>query len=252
MSDERPAAPEARPPQAPTRAIQFLAAFNAVEAFLRETLGAKKSDSFKWMVTEATKQGILNRDQADDLKEYAELRNAISHSEYRDFRPIAEPLQETVDDIEALRDSLLKPTLALQVVGQDGKVITFAPKDLIQDALKAIRETGHAQFPIYESGTCVGLLTTNAIARWVAAELAHSDTLAPTTIEAALELSGRHDQAVFLPRTATAAAAVDALSTPFESGALPRLAIITEHGRPDQRPIAVLGATDIPALTEAI
>lgn len=252
MSGERPATHEATPTKAPTRAIQFLAAFNDVEAFLRETLGAKKSDSFRWMVTQAAKQGILSRDQADDLKEYAELRNAISHSEYRDFRPIAEPLQETVDDIQALRDSLLQPTLALQVIGQDGKVVTFAPKDLIQDALRAIRETGHTQFPIYDAGTCVGLLTTNAIARWVAAGLAHTDTIAPTTIEAALELSGRHDRAVFLPRTATAASAVDALSTPFESGALPRLAIITENGRPDQRPIAVLGATDIPALTEAM
>ncbi|WP_066525147.1 CBS domain-containing protein [Corynebacterium bouchesdurhonense] len=232
----------------PTRAVEFLAAFNTIEAFLREQLGAKKSDSFKWMTTQAAHRGILSREQADDLKEYAELRNAISHSEYRDFKPIAEPLRETVDNIAHLRDSLLRPTLALEVVGQGGKVVTFSPDDRVRDALAAIRETGHTQFPIYEGGACVGLLTANSIVRWVA----EGDTVGTTTIDAALELSGRHDQAVFLPRTATAAAAVDALSTPFESGARPRLVIITEHGRADQRPIAVLGPTDIPALTQAI
>lgn len=235
----------------PGRAVRFLAAFNEIEGFLREELDAKKSDSFKWMATQAAKRSIITRDQADDLKEYAELRNAISHGEYRDFRPIAEPLQETVDEIEALRDSLLCPVLALDVAGQGDKVVIFGPGDQIQDALRAIRETGHTQFPIYDGGKCVGLLTTNAIARWVAAELGHGETIPPTTIDAALELSGRHDQAVFLPRTATTAAAIDALSTPFDTGALPRLAIITEHGRPDQRPIAVLGATDLPALAQA-
>lgn len=237
---------------APTRAVEFLAAFNSIEAFLREQLDAKKSDSFKWMTTEAASRGILNREQADDLKEYAELRNAISHSEYRDFKPIAEPLQETVDDISRLRDSLLRPTLALQVVGHGGKVVTFSPNDRVRDALAAIRETGHTQFPIYEGGSCVGLLTANTIARWVAEELARGDTVGTTTIDSALGLSGRHDQAVFLPRTATAAAAVDALSAPFASGARPRIAIITEHGRADQRPIAVIGPTDIPELTQAI
>lgn len=234
----------------PTRAVEFIAAFNDIEGFLREALDAKKSDSFKWMCTQGAKRGVLTRDQADDLKEYAELRNAISHGEYRDFKPIAEPLPETVADIARLRDALLEPTTALQVVGQQQKVVTFTPEDAIRDALQAIRETGHTQFPIYDGGTCVGLLTTNAIARWVAAELATKDSIDSTTISEALKLSGQHDQPVFLPRDATAAQAVDALTTPLDSGALPRLAIITEHGNPNQRPIAVVGATDIPALAE--
>ena len=64
--------------------------------------------------------------------------------------------------------------------------------------------------------------------------------------------SGKLDQPIFLPRTVTAAAAVEALSTPLPSGAVPRLAIITEHGKSTQKPISVLGATDIPALTQAM
>lgn len=233
----------------PSRAVEFLASFNEIEGFLRDALGAKKTDSFKWMCTQAAKSGVLTREQADDLKEYAELRNAISHGEYRDFKPIAEPLAETVADIKRIRDSLISPTTALQVVGQNQRVVTFTPDDTIGEALRALTDTGHTQFPIYVGGECVGLLTANAIARWVAAELRNGEVAESTTIREALKLSGQHDQAVFLSRTAPAAAAVEALTTPLASGALPRLAIITEHGHKDQRPIAVVGATDIPALS---
>ena len=163
---------------APNRAVPFLAAFNAIEGFLRDALGAKKSDSFAWMARLAAKRGVLTHDQAETLQEYAELRNAISHGEY-------------------------------------------------------------------------GLLTTNAIARWVAAELDADRTLPAASVAEVLEHSGKLDEPVFLPRTVTAAMAMEALSTPLPSGAVPRLAIVTEHGKPTEKPISVLGATDIPALSQA-
>ncbi|OEY23898.1 hypothetical protein A0K93_02535 [Corynebacterium sp. BCW_4722] len=232
------------------RAVPFLAAFNAIEAFLRSELDAKRSDGFSWMARTAAKKGIITREQSDTLQEFADLRNAISHGEYEDLRPIAEPLPETVAEIEQLRDTLIRPALAADVVAQQ-RVITFTPDEDIHVALATIFETGLAQFPIYDGGECVGLLTTNAIARWVAAELGDDDRIHPATIGEVLEHSGRLDQPVFLPRTVTAAAAVEALTTPLESGAMPRLAIITEHGKPTQKPFSVLGATDIPALASA-
>lgn len=232
------------------RAVPFLAAFNSIEKFLRTELDAKKSDSFSWMARLAAKQGILTLEQSETLQEFAELRNAISHGEYEDLRPIAEPLPETVAEIERLRDALLAPTGALEVI-EHQRVITFSPGDDIHEPLQIIASTGIAQFPIYDGGECVGLLTTNAIARWVAEELRDDDTIAGGTVADVLSHSGKLDQPIFLPRAVTAAAAVEALSTPLLSGAVPRLAIITEHGKPTQKSISVLGATDIPALAQA-
>lgn len=100
------------------RAVPFLAAFNAIERFLRDALGAKKSDSFSWLARLAARQGVLTLQQSETLQEFAELRNAISHGVYEDLRPIAEPLPETVAQIERLRDTLLAPTAALAVGGQ--------------------------------------------------------------------------------------------------------------------------------------
>ena len=233
----------------PNRAVPFLAAFNSIEKFLRTELDAKRSDSFSWMARLAAKKGIVALDQSETLQEFADLRNAISHGEYDNLRPIAEPLPETVAEIERIRDSLLAPTLALEVV-EHQRVVTFSPDADIHEPLGIIASEGLTQFPVYEGGECVGLLTTNAIARWLAAELREDDTIAAGTVADVIEHSGKLDQPIFLPRNVTAAAAVEALSTPLESGAVPRLAIITEHGKPTQKPISVLGATDIPALAQ--
>ena len=232
------------------RATSFLAAFNDIEAFLRDTLNAKKSDGFSWMVNLAAKKGLVSREYAADLKEFAELRNAISHGEYRNFKPIAEPLPETIATIERIRDVLLRPALALSVLGAQ-QVVTFAPDDDIHSPLTTLRESKISQFPIYDGTKYVGLLTTNAIARWVAADVGADGRLDAKTVAEALRYSESQDQAVFLPRTATAVAVLNALTTPLADGTLPRAAIITEAGRDTQRPLAVATASDIPNLMEA-
>ena len=130
-------------------------------------------------------------------------------------------------------------------------MVTFAPDDDIHSPLTTLRESKISQFPIYDGTKYVGLLTTNAIARWVAADVGADDRLDAKTVAEALHYSESQDQAVFLPRTATAVAVLNALTTPLADGTLPRAAIITEAGRDTQRPLAVATASDIPNLMEA-
>lgn len=232
------------------RAVPFLAAFNDIEAFLRTELGAKKSDSFNWMVSKAEKKNVVTPAQANDLKEFASLRNAISHGEYQDFRPIAEPLPETVDEIEKIRDQLLDPPLAMSVLGPQD-VVTFAPEDDIHEPLKVIRETGISQFPVYDGRQCIGVLTTNTIARWLAADLASDDTISAKPVSEILAHNESKDHAIFMPREATANDVIQALTSPGNERTLPRLVIITEHGNPNQQPLCVVTASNLPALFDA-
>lgn len=234
------------------RAIPFLAAFNDIEAYLRELLNARRSDNFRWMVDLAVRKHMLSDEHAVELKEFAELRNAITHGLYtEDMRPIAEPLPETVTEIERIRDLLRNPPTALGVLGHH-EVRTLTPGDDIRDALRIIRRTKISQFPIYEDGRCVGLLTTNTIARWVAADLNDNDHLDARSVAEVLDWAEENDRAVFLPRDVSAQEALDALTTPRRDGSLPRAGIITEHGHRDQRPIRVIGGSDIAELLDAV
>lgn len=233
------------------RAIPFLAAFNEIEQFLRQELDAKKSDGFSWMVRLAQRKHLVRDGHAEALQAFADLRNAISHGTYRNHRPIAEPLPETVGEITRIRDLLLDPPLALSVLGPH-RVRSFAPDDDVREALQIIRTTRISQFPVYESGVFQALLTTNTIARWVAADLDDNDHLDGRTVREVLEFAEDNDFAVFLPRTATAQEVVDELTMPARDGSLPRAVLLTEHGRMDQQPLRVVGGSDMAALLEAL
>lgn len=233
------------------RAIPFLSAFNEIEKYLRQELGAKKSDGFSWMVRLAHRKHLLRDSHSEALQAFADLRNAISHGTYRDNRPIAEPLPEAVAEIEKIRDLLLDPPLALSVLGPH-KVHSFSPADDIRDALQILRVTEISQFPIYAEGWFVDLLTTNTIARWVAADLDDNDHLDARTIAEVLSYAERNDRASFLPRTATAQEVIDVLTSPPRNSALPRAVLLTEHGRTDQMPLRVIGGSDVAALLDIV
>lgn len=237
--------------QPSNRAIPFLAAFNEIEQFLRQELAAKKSDGFSWMVRLAQRKHLIREDHSEALQAFADLRNAISHGTYRENRPIAEPLPETVEEISRIRDLLLDPPLALSILGPHA-VRSFAPGDDIREALAIIRTTRISQFPVYEDGIFRALLTTNTIARWVAADLDDNDHLDARKVQEVLEYAEDNDFAVFLPRTATAQEVVDELTTPARDGSLPRAALLTEHGRTNQKALRVVGGSDVAALLEAI
>lgn len=238
--------------ESPHRATAFLAAFNAIEQRLRSELRGKDSDGATWLIREGGRRHLLSPADADDLHDYAQLRNAISHGEYtRDLRPIAEPLPETVAHIEAIRDRLLDPPTALGVLGSQ-QVRTVAPADDIHLALGIIRDTDISQLPVYDGRRYVGLLTTNTIARWVASDLGDNDRLDARTVNEVLEFAESRDTAVFLPRNAYAQTTLDALTVPGPAGRLPMLAILTEHGKDSEAPIRVVGLSDLRALIAAV
>lgn len=232
-------------------AVEFLTAFNQIEQYLRQQLNARNSDSFKAMVSWAERDHLINSSQHTALDAFSDLRNAISHGNYRDGRAIADPRPDVIAEIQHLRDLLLDPPTALAVLGHH-EVRTVAPGDDVRDMLAVIRKTAISQLPIYDEGRCIGMVTTKTIARWVAADLGDNDRLDAVTVADVLKWAEDEDRALFLPRGVGAQEAIDALTTPTKKGAMPRAAIITEHGRKDQRPIRIIGGRDIAVLMEAV
>lgn len=231
----------------PDLAVSFLAAFNDIEAHLRIQLRAKRSDSFRWMVRIAEKQHLISKEHAETLDAFAELRNAISHGQYNDLRPIAEPRPDTVEAIEKIRSLLLNPPIALDVLPEQ-KVQSFRLNDPINKALDIVRTTEISQFPIYDGSEYVALLTTNTIARWVASDLHDNAQLDARSIKEVLDYAESSDTAVFLPRTSTAQEIIDIMTGPK----LPWSVILTEHGKQHQKPLRVVTGRDMRALLELL
>lgn len=162
-------------------ARSFLAAFNSIEQHLRSTLKARNSDGFSWMVRLANQKRLLTDAHCRDLLQFAELRNAIVHGELFDGQPIAEPHPQIIQRIEAIRDALVSPALAIEILGPK-PVEILRPDSSITRALSLIRDTTISQFPVYRGERFVGLLTTNTVARWVANNLDDNGHLDAATV----------------------------------------------------------------------
>jgi CBS domain-containing protein len=231
--------------------VRFLAAFNAIEGHFRRVLAADERADFGWMAQEYAAKNHLPREYRDALSAFGRLRNAISHGRYYGGRPIAEPVPEVVDQIELLRDKIMAPPAALSVLGTM-EVCTAGLDELISVALEYIRRFDYSQLPVYDEGKYVGILTTNAIARWLASQIAASGGLAEVEqVRRVLEFSEPHEHALHVPRTITVAAAIHELSSGGQAGRPAAALIITQSGKITEKPLAVVVSDDLPALMAA-
>ena len=229
----------------------FFGAFNDIEQHLRSRLQAKNSDAFWWLVDRAFDKHMLNKRQAEMLKDYAKLRNAIAHGRYFDGEPIAQPHPQVVDNMVAIARVLTDPPTALEVVGRH-TVTTLAPEDDVYAALQVIAKHGFSQIPIYDNGTFVQLLSPNVIARWIAADLDDNHVLDAASITEILKFGQPADEAAILPTDATAQEVIDILTEVPRKGRQVHAVIITEHGQPTEKPIRILTHGDLAALMDAV
>ena len=167
------AEPGTRPEQKKRpRSDRFLVAFARAEEALETLLGTGSGNSFRWLVRQAGKRDPLVRSVEDDLLELSELRNAIVHDRGGGY-VVAEPHEETVTRLEKIVDLIVEPPRIDEVMSRP--VVTCGPDDPVAEAAEKMVDRGISHLPVYDDAdTFMGLLTANAIARWVAVRMAGS------------------------------------------------------------------------------
>jgi len=186
------------------------------------------------------------------LSAFGRLRNAISHERYRHGRPIAEPVLEIVEQIEQLRGLILDPPTALSVVGFM-EVCTADLDESINIVLEYVQRFDYSQIPVYDQGRYFSILTTNAVARWLAGQLVSNGGIAEAEpVRRILEFAEPHERALHVPRTITAAAAINQLSSGGRTGRPVAALIITQSGKVTEKALAIVVSHALPALMAAL
>jgi CBS domain-containing protein len=166
--------------------------------------------------------------------------------------PIADPDPDLVDQIERLRELYLTPPTALSTLGRR-EVCSVRPDQPVSAALEYVRLFDYSQLPVYDGGGYVGILTTNTVARWLAAQLAETEGLAEAeSIGHVLASAEQHERARHVPRTITAANAIHQLSRGGHAGKPLTALIITNSAKTTEKPLAVAVDDDLPALVAAL
>jgi predicted transcriptional regulator len=234
------------------RGTKFMTAFNDIEDFLRVALAAERHVGFSKLARRYAAREKLPSSQLDALLAFAVLRNSISHSRYYDGDPIADPVPAVVDQIERLRDQLKAPPTALEILGVMD-VCLARPAEPISCVLDHVRRFNYSQLPVYDADRYVGILTTNAIARWLGRQMiANHGHAEDAPVSQALEFTELQERASLVPRHTTAAEAIDRLRYGGQDGMPLTALIISDDGQETDKPLAVVAAWDIPTLTAAL
>ncbi len=228
----------------------FLAIFSAIESWLRQQVDADRSASFYQLVDRVATRNRAVARYRDDLKEFADLRNAIVH-ERSDGHVIAEPNERALADFERIRGALLNPPAVIPQFQISVKSRTTT--DSVGDAVTDMRNGSFSQLPILSDGNVVALLTAETVVRWLASEV-HNELVSPweTKIQLVLPHTEDADHYCFLSRRATL---LDALSKFEDFAARGKdldAILISQDGKPEQQLLGILTIYDLPAILEAL
>ena len=142
----------------------FLTTFTRIEKELKALL--KKEVGFSRSVKILRRRNPIVKRYAEDLLEYAELRNAIVHNKINTNYAIAEPHDTVIDSMKTVEKELIQPRKVFPLFASD--VHTFEVNDRISDLLQVINEKGFTKFPIYEGNKFRGLISQKGITNWLA------------------------------------------------------------------------------------
>lgn len=151
------------------QAKTFLISFNRIEKWMKEELGNPRNMGFSQMVRHLSKREDLPvKKYEDDLLQISQLRNAIVHEQVGEDFIIAEPNQWIVYRITLIESEMMRPELVLPRFKKH--VTGFEQTMPLLELLQIVATKRYSQFPLYDHGRFIGLITLRGIGYWFAKE----------------------------------------------------------------------------------
>jgi len=119
--------------------------------------------------------------------------------------------------------------------------------------VKKMRDGVFSQLPMYDKDNCLGLLTAETIARWLASMLAGGIGLVEERpVSEVIQHQEAPNNHTFLSRASLVADGLTAFAKAQRQGKRLEAILITENGRSTETPLGIVTIHDIPKLNEAI
>jgi len=233
-----------------TNSAKFLDAFADIEKHLRKIAGADRQTAFYQLVEAAGMRSSNVRRYKDDLKEYADLRNAIVH-ERSDGRAIAEPHERVVTELQRLTAVITNPPQVLPMFQK--KVHTVDADDRLSEALDFFFPKNFSQVPVMSGGKLIGLLTTNTVSRWLAAAVSRELVdLTEHSVRDALKHTEHDGNWRVVSRTTVLADVVDAFDVTEDAGKRLDAILVTHSGTTSEVLIGIITIHDMPKVLRGL
>ncbi len=221
-------------------------AFCQLEDELRRITGAGGHESFSYLLDHVCRSNTAFNHYKDDLKEYAELRNAIVHKRLGD-RPIAEPHPEAVERIEKIARMVIQAPKLQDFFHKHVEICS--PQDSLKHVLDLLRKGHFNQIPVYNARKLVALLTTDCIALWLADSFANSDYIDPgARVKELLQFGSNSDDFAVLKSESSIFDAIASFDNSYKHGKHLKAIIITRAGNSNEFPLGIITTLEVPKL----
>jgi len=229
------------------RTQQFLNRFNELEQFLRDETNSKREVPFGGLIGRSATKNAAVRPYERDLREFADLRNAIVHEHPRGH-VIADITQEALDEFNAMVDRIMEPERVYPLFQTN--ISVYQEDDPLTDAVRDLWESGHSQV-IVRVDRMLTLLSSAGITRWLGSQVnGTAIDLAAATVGDALTYEEEGGIA-FVSRYAPVLEARELfLSFPTRRSQRLRAIVITENGKPTEAPLGIITPSDLVELND--
>lgn len=220
---------------------RFEAAYNSIDRHLRHCLSKESSTTFSQLVKEYSQKNPFSKHR-DTLRIAADLRNFLVHEKVAPFQHAAIPTEETVRNLEEIRDQLLNPGRVFPTFQK--RVETLSPDESLAKVLKLICQRNYSQFPVYSGQTFKGLLTENGITRWLAHHVTQNFSLIEledVTVKQILPEEEKRSNWHFVSRIAT----IEDLKRQFSENDILEAVLITDAGKRSESPLGIVTRWDM-------
>ena len=199
---------------------------------------------FYRLINKAKAKNPIVRKYEDELRSFADLRNAIVHNSISVEYVIAEPHIETVTMIEDIDAKLSRPAIVGEMFKK--RVKTFQTNDSLRHALNIIRTRKYTQFPVYAGDSFKGLVTTAGITYWLAKSMVNKELPKyMPTLSNVLNFEKNQVNYKFIARSTSVYEAVEIFKEGVEFGKRYEALLITENGKPHQKLLGIITPHDV-------
>lgn len=218
----------------------FMASYNAIDRELRHRLGLDQYQTFSRVVDAYSEQNQY-WPHRNELKTIAELRNFLVHNQTVPYQHLAVPTEAIVERIETINSQLAK-----RVVPRfQSKVTALRSDQSLAELLALVDRNEYSQFPVYDQeDNFLGLITENAITRWLARHVTSQLALVDfqdVAIGVVLQSAEYSTNYHFIARGAS----VDEAFAHFARDPLLEAVLITHSGKSSQALLGIITRWDV-------
>lgn len=227
-----------------SNAEMFLDAFNQIEKILNNRFRPGLHVGFTELIRRMQSQDGVIRQYASDLREFAELRNAIVHNRRENY-VIAEPHEDIVREIIKIKDLIINPPTLKMLPSKS--IFTIPRRAPLSEVLKVFAREGFTRCPVVDEGHVVGLLTARSIVRWMASSSGMMTDLKLALVENVMPWAAKERFVVVRPSTQLHAV-YELFTNQLREGGSLQAVLITSSGKPLAPIQGIVTASDLPGV----